>query len=185
MPSKPIKGKPSILWISTLGWFKILMFWSWDLCTSHLICTTLMIISSYSEDFCHLQPLRASHRKFSGTVGDIENRTSLNPPFMGIRMKWSNSTRCDIYRSVRNAIKLTKWQEMLRSQPLWGHFWRILCYEAGHKWTQPTLHCTCCAVCIGRHNCRHYNWLAAASVLGCLQNHKNNTSFSFCSWKQN
>ena len=104
---------------------------------------------------------------------------------MGARMKWSNSTRCDIYRSVRNAIKLTKWQEMLRSQPLWGHFWRILCYEAGHKWTQPTLHCTCCAVCIGRHNCRHYNWLAAASVLGCLQNHKNNTSFSFCSWKQN
>ena len=69
----------------TLGWFKILMFWSWDLCTSHLICTTLMIISSYSEDFCHLQPLRASHRKFSGTVGDIENRTSPNPPFMGIQ----------------------------------------------------------------------------------------------------
>ena len=104
---------------------------------------------------------------------------------MDTRMKCWNSTRCDIYRSVRNAIKLTKWQEMLRSQPLWGHFWRILCYEAGHKWTQPTLHCTCCAVCIGRHNCRHYNWLAAASVLGCLQNHKNNTSFSFCSWKQN
>ena len=98
---------------------------------------------------------------------------------ISIRMKCWNSTRCDIYRSVRNAIKLIKWQEMLRSEPLWGHFWRILCYEAGHKWTQPTLHCTCCAVCIGRHNCRHYNWLAAASVLGCLQNHKNNTSFSF------
>ena len=66
----------------TLEWFKILMFWSWDL---YHICTTLMIISSYSEDFCHLQPLRASHRKFSGTVGDIENRTSPNPPFMGIQ----------------------------------------------------------------------------------------------------
>ena len=83
---------------STLGWFKILMFWSWDLCTSHLICTTLMIISSYSEDFCHLQPLRASHRKFSGTVGDIENRTSPNPPFMGIQTSvcghWSQ--RCMI-----------------------------------------------------------------------------------------
>ena len=81
-----------------LGWFKILMFWSWDLCTSHLICTTLMIISSYSEDFCHLQPLRASHRKFSGTVGDIENRTSPNPPFMGIQTSvcghWSQ--RCMI-----------------------------------------------------------------------------------------
>ena len=81
-----------------LGWFRILMFWSWDLCTSHLICTTLMIISSYSEDFCHLQPLRASHRKFSGTVGDIENRTSPNPPFMGIQTSvcghWSQ--RCMI-----------------------------------------------------------------------------------------
>ena len=82
----------------TIEWFKILMFWSWDLCTSHLICTTLMIISSYSEDFCHLQPLRASHRKFSGTVGDIENRTSPNPPFMGIQTSvcghWSQ--RCMI-----------------------------------------------------------------------------------------
>ena len=69
----------------SLGWFKILIFWSWDLNTSHLIWTALMIISSYSEDFCHLLPLRASHRKFSGTVGDIENRTSPNPPFMGIQ----------------------------------------------------------------------------------------------------
>ena len=86
------------LWVSSLGWFKILMFWSWDLCTSHLICTTLMIISSYSEDFGHLQPLRASHRKFSGTVGDIENRTSPNPRFMGIQTSvcghWSQ--RCMI-----------------------------------------------------------------------------------------
>ena len=93
----PLHGYPDVrLW--TLGWFKILMFWSWDLCTSHLICTTLMIISSYSEDFCHLQPLRASHRKFSGTVGDIENRTSPNPPFMGIQTSvcghWSQ--RCMI-----------------------------------------------------------------------------------------
>ena len=101
------------------------------------------------------------------------------------RMKCSNSTRCDNYRSIRNAIKLTKCQEMLWSKPLWGQFWPNLCYEAGHKWTQPTLQCVDCAVCIGRHNCRHYNWLAAVSVLGCLQNHKNNTSFSFCSWKQN
>ena len=71
--------------VCCLGWFKILIFWSWDLNTSHLIWTALMIISSYSEDFCHLLPLRASHRKFSGTVGDIENRTSPNPPFMGIQ----------------------------------------------------------------------------------------------------
>ena len=89
---------PSLYWKCLLGWFKILMFWSWDLCTAHLICTTLMIISRYSEDFCHLQPLRASHRKFSGTVGDIENRTSPNPPFMGIQTSvcghWSQ--RCMI-----------------------------------------------------------------------------------------
>ncbi len=68
-----------------LGWVKILILGSWDIYTSHLICTTLMIISSYSEDFCHLQPLRASHFKFSDTVGDIENWTSPNPPFMGIQ----------------------------------------------------------------------------------------------------
>ena len=71
--------------VCMLGWFKILIFWSWDLNTSHLIWTALMIISSYLEDFCHLLPLRASHRKFSGTVDDIENRTSPNPPFMGIQ----------------------------------------------------------------------------------------------------
>ena len=88
---------------------------------------------------------------------------------MFIRMEWSNSSRCDNYRSIRNAIKLTKCQEMLWSKPLWGQFWPNLCYEAGHKWTQPTLQCVDCAVCIGRHNCRHYNWLAAVSVLGCLQ----------------
>ena len=84
--------------VNTIGWFKILIFWSWDLNTSHLIWTALMIISSYSEDFCHLLPLRASHRKFSGTVGDIENRTSPNPPFMGIQTSvcghWSQ--RCMI-----------------------------------------------------------------------------------------
>ena len=64
----------------TLGWFKILILGSWDIYTSHLICTTLMSISSYLDDLIMHFPLRASHRKFSGTVGVIENRTSLNPP---------------------------------------------------------------------------------------------------------
>ena len=99
-PPDWIQRKKNTLYVllCTLGWFKILIFWSWDLNTSHLIWTALMIISSYSEDFCHLLPLRASHRKFSGTVGDIENRTSPNPPFMGIQTSvcghWSQ--RCMI-----------------------------------------------------------------------------------------
>ena len=88
------------------------------------------------------------------------------------RMNWWYSTRCDLYRSVRNDVKLTKCHEMLWCEAAWGQLWPILCYEAGHKWTQPTLQCTSCAVCIGRHNCRHYNWLAAVSVLGCLQKQK-------------
>ena len=64
----------------SLGWFKILILGSWDIYTSHLICTTLMSISSYLDDLIMHFPLRASHRKFSGTVGVIENRTLLNPP---------------------------------------------------------------------------------------------------------
>ena len=70
----------------TLGWFKILILGSWDIYTSHLICTTLMSISSYLDDLMMHFPLRVSHRKFSGTVGVIENWTSLNPPFKGIQM---------------------------------------------------------------------------------------------------
>ena len=91
---------------------------------------------------------------------------------LSARMNWWYSTRCDLYRSVRNDVKLTKCHEMLWCEAAWGQLWPILCYEAGHKWTQPTLQCTSCAVCIGRHNCRHYNWLAAVSVLGCLQKQK-------------
>ena len=34
-------------WHITLGCFKILLLWSWDLYTSHLIYTTLVIIPSY------------------------------------------------------------------------------------------------------------------------------------------
>ena len=101
-------------------------------------------------------------------------------PLLCIRMNWWYSTRCDLYRSVRNDVKLTKCHEMLWCEAAWGQLWPILCYEAGHKWTQPTLQCTSCAVCIGRHNCRHYNWLAAVSVLGCLQKQKKNTSFTIC-----
>ena len=156
--------------------------WIWSRKQWHLFLLNLR--ARWSVDRCQAPIIHILKRIFNNSCFTFTPCVESGLNLCSRMTRW-NSTRCDIYRSVRNAIKLTKWQEMLRSQPLWGHFWRILCYEAGHKWTQPTLHCTCCAVSIGRHNCRHYNWLAAASVLGCLQNHKNNTSFSFCSWNQN
>ena len=77
-----------------------------------------------------------------------------------IRMNWWNSPRCEFYRSVRNAVKLTKCWEILWSEPFRGLLWPNLWSEAGHIWARTTFPFICCAAGIGLHNCRHYNWLA-------------------------
>ena len=79
---------------------------------------------------------------------------------MSIRMNWWNSPRCEFYRSVRNAVKLTKCWEILWSEPFRGLLWPNLWSEAGHIWARTTFPFICCAAGIGLHNCRHYNWLA-------------------------
>ena len=76
------------------------------------------------------------------------------------RMNWWNSPRCEFYRSVRNAVKLTKCWEILWSEPFRGLLWPNLWSEAGHIWARTTFPFICCAAGIGLHNCRHYNWLA-------------------------
>ena len=76
------------------------------------------------------------------------------------RMNWWNSPWCEFYRSVRNAVKLTKCWEILWSEPFRGLLWPNLWSEAGHIWARTTFPFICCAAGIGLHNCRHYNWLA-------------------------
>ena len=97
------------------------------------------------------------------SVRCVTLRLNLHPLFTATlcsRMNWWNSPRCEFYRSVRNAVKLTKCWEILWSEPFRGLLWPNLWSEAGHIWARTTFPFICCAAGIGLHNCRHYNWLA-------------------------
>ena len=90
----------------------------------------------------------------------VRAAAAASPRRLHSRMNWWNSPRCEFYRSVRNAVKLTKCWEILWSEPFRGLLWPNLWSEAGHIWARTTFPFICCAAGIGLHNCRHYNWLA-------------------------
>ena len=70
------------------------VLWSWDLCTSHLICTTLMIISSYTYEakICRNTPVYPVNLRCLARSGRWRQRSS---KWLGmlVIMLW---TRCQV-----------------------------------------------------------------------------------------